>query len=173
MRISRHSTPTTTVTRAVADGSTTVGRPRRGAHRRSGGRRAPLVLLVLPAVMAAVLSLGACGDSTPDLNGRSYTSTEVRGHDLVAGSTVTLAFEDGQISANAGCNTMNGSATWDGGTLVVAEPLASTMMGCEDALAAQDQWLSSFLTSSPALKVEGDTLTLGDASSGMTLTAKQ
>ena len=168
MPISRHRPPTTAVTRAVADGSTVVEIPRGIAHRRS--RRAPLALL---AAVAGVLSLGACGDSTPDLNGQSYTSTEVRGHDLVAGSTVTLSFEDGRISANAGCNTMNGSATWDGGTLVVAEPLASTMMGCPDDLAAQDQWLSSFLTSSPALKVEGDTLTLGDASSGMTLTATQ
>jgi heat shock protein HslJ len=168
MRISRHSTPTTTVTRAVA-GSAPAARPRHVAHRRSGRRRAPLVLLA----MVAVLSLGACGDSAPDLDGRSYTSTEVRGHDLVAGSTVTLTFEDGRISANAGCNTMNSTATWDGGTLDVAEPMASTMMACEDDLAAQDQWLSSFLTSSPALEVEGDTLTLGDASSGMTLTAKQ
>jgi len=169
MRVSRHSIPTTTVTRAVADGSAPAARPRHVAHPRSGSRRARLVLLAV----VAVLSLGACGDSAPDLDGRSYTSTEVRGHDLVAGSTVTLTFEDGRISANAGCNTMNGSATWDGGTLDVAEPMASTMMACEDDLAAQDQWLSSFLTSSPALEVEGDTLTLGDASSGMTLTAKQ
>lgn len=168
MPISRHSSPAAAVTHAVADGSTTVSCARPTAHRRS--RRAPLVLI---AAVAGVLSLGACGDSSPDLDGRSYTSTEVRGHDLVAGSTVTLAFEDGRISANAGCNTMNGAATWNGGTLDVAEPLASTMMGCEEELAAQDQWLSSFLTSSPALKVEGDTLTLGDDSSGMTLTAKQ
>jgi heat shock protein HslJ len=168
MRMSRHITPTTTVPRGVADGSTPARRPRRVAHPRSGSRRAPLVLLAV----VAVLSLGACGDSAPDLDGRSYTSTEVRGHDLVAGTTVTLTFEDGRISANAGCNTMNGTATWDGGTLDVAEPMASTMMACEDDLAAQDQWLSSFLTSSPALEVEGDTLTLGDASSGMTLTAK-
>ena len=98
---------------------------------------------------------------------------QVRGHDLVAGTSVTLSFEDGRISAKAGCNTMTGSATWDTGKLLVAQPLASTMMGCAEALAAQDQWLSGFLTSSPALTLDGDILTLGDATNGMTLTAKQ
>ena len=126
MRISRHSTPTTTVTRAVADGSTPAARPRRVAHRRSGGRRAPLVLLAV----VAVLSLGACGDSAPDLDGRSYTSTEVRGHDLVAGSTVTLTFEDGRISAECRVQHDERLCDVDGGTLDVAEPMASTMMAC-------------------------------------------
>ena len=128
--------------------------------------------------LVAGLVLGSCGSSsgsggTPDLAGKTFTSTEVRGTELVSGSTVTLSFEAGRVSANAGCNTMNGAATWDTGKLVVTGPLASTMMACSDALTKQDQWLSSFLTSSPALKLDGDTLTLGDSTSGMTLTAKK
>ena len=91
------------------------------------------------------------------------------GHDLVEGSKVALSFEDGRISANAGCNTMNGAATWDGDTLQVAGPLAMTMMACDEALMDQDQWLSEFLTSSPALAVDGETLTLGDDTTGITL----
>lgn len=35
-----------------------------------------------------------------------------------------------------------------------------TMMACDEALMDQDQWLSEFLTSSPALAVDGETLTL-------------
>lgn len=135
-----------------------------------GSRRR--VVLALAGAVVALLSLGACGSASPDLAGKTYTSTQVTGHDLVPGSAVTLAFADGRVSAQAGCNTMNGPATWDGGKLVVAVPMASTMMACDDALMAQDQWLGSFLTSSPALTVEGDTLTLGDTSSGMTLTAQ-
>ena len=54
MPISRHSSPTTAVALAVADGSTTVVIARPTAHRRS--RRAPAVLL---AAVACVLSLGA------------------------------------------------------------------------------------------------------------------
>lgn len=125
--------------------------------------------LVLVSLLGASLALGACGSESADLAGKTFTSTEVRGHELVEGSTITLTFEDGRISANAGCNTLNGSATWDGDTLEVAEPLASTMMACDEALMEQDQWLSEYLTSSPALEVDGDTMTLGDATTGITL----
>lgn len=126
--------------------------------------------IALLAVLGVGIALGGCSDGSADLDGRSFASTEVRGHDLVEGSTITLTFEEGRISAQGGCNTLNGAATWDTDALVVAEPMASTMMACEDALMAQDQWLSSFLTSSPALEVDGDTLVLGDDTTGMTLT---
>ena len=53
--------------------------------------------------------------------------------------------------------------------LQVAGPLAMTMMACDEALMDQDQWLSEFLTSSPALAVDGETLTLGDDTTGITL----
>lgn len=134
--------------------------------RRSSTMTRPLAAL---AVLGACVALTACGSESADLAGKTYTSTEVRGHDLVEGSTITLTFEDGRISANGGCNTLNGSATWDGDTLEVAEPLASTMMACDEALMEQDQWLSEYLTSSPALEVDGDTMTLGDATTGITL----
>lgn len=128
--------------------------------------------LALTTLLGASLALGACGSEGADLAGRAFTSTEVRGHDLVEGSTITLTFEEGRISANAGCNTLNGAATWDGDTLDVAEPLASTMMACDEALMAQDQWLTGYLTSSPALEVDGDTMTLGDDTTGITLSEK-
>lgn len=134
-------------------------------------RRTPQISrsLALVSLLGASLALGACGSESVDLSGRTFTSTEVRGHDLAPGSTITLTFEDGRISANGGCNTLNGAATWDGDTLDVAEPLASTMMACDEALMAQDQWLSEYLTSSPALAVDGDTMTLGDDTTGITL----
>ena len=126
--------------------------------------------LVVLAALAATLVLGACAGEEADLAGRTFTTTEVRGHDLVEGSTVTVAFEENGISAQAGCNTLNGAASWDGGTLDVQEPMASTRLACEQALMAQDQWLASFLTSSPALEVDGEVLTLDDDTTRMTLT---
>ena len=127
--------------------------------------RAPAAIAVLS------LALTGCAGGSADLGGRTFTATEVRGHDLVEGSAITLAFEDGQVSANAGCNTIFGEAQWDGGTLE-AEQLASTLMACDDALMAQDEWLTALLTSSPTLSVDGTTLTIGDAT-GLTLTEEE
>ncbi|MGM0384467.1 MAG: META domain-containing protein [Actinomycetota bacterium] len=131
----------------------------------------PMVRGAAVAAIAA-LALSGCSGSS-ELEGRTFTATEVRGHDLVEGSEMTITFEDGQVSANAGCNTLFGAASWDGGTLDVAEALASTMMACDDALMAQDQWLSDFLTSDPALSLAGTTLKLGDDSAGLTLTEEE
>lgn len=52
-------------------------------------------------------------------------------------------------------------------------PLAMTRKACPPAQQADDDWLSSFLTSDPALRVEGTTLTLGDDGSGMTLQERE
>ncbi len=48
-----------------------------------------------------------------------------------------------------------------------------TRKACPPAQQADDDWLSSFLTSDPALRVEGTTLTLGDDGSGMTLQERE
>jgi heat shock protein HslJ len=105
-----------------------------------------------------------------DLEGRTFVSTEVRGHDLVEGTSVELSFESDRVSASAGCNTFTGPASWDDGILNInADSLAGTMMACEPELEAQDDWLTGFLSSSPAIELDGSTLTLGDDESGMTL----
>ena len=143
---------------------------RRSRPSRPRGRLQRRAALLLTA--AVVVALTGCGGGSADLAGNTYVSTASQGHELVPGSAVTLTFTEGRISANAGCNTMNGSATWEGDTLEVTGPLASTMMACEEALMAQDQWLSQFLASSPALSLEGADLTVGDDSEGLTLTEK-
>lgn len=125
-------------------------------------------------VVAATLVLGlaACGqDETTtsaeaesaqpvDLAGRTFESAQVSGITLADGTAVTLSFEDDGISASAGCNTMSGGANWDDGTLEIAGELATTMMACPDGLQEQEDWLGALLTSSPAIALDGDTLTL-------------
>jgi heat shock protein HslJ len=135
--------------------------------------------LTLIAAIVGGLLIGGCGDesregagttgSEVDVDGRTFESVEVRGHTLAEGSIVTITFDVGRISASAGCNRMMSHGSWDGGVLSVPGPLAMTRMACPPAQQADDDWLSSFLTSEPALRVEGSTLTLGDNSSGMTL----
>jgi len=142
-------------------------------------RRAILLLLTVGLCATAGCSddepvaTGGSSSTTPptgatDLDGTTFVSTSVAGHDLVAGSAVTLAFAEGRVSARAGCNTMSG--TYEAGAeLTVGPDMASTMMGCPDDLAAQDQWLAGFLTSTPALTLDGDTLTLSSGDVTITL----
>lgn len=124
-----------------------------------------LALLALLAVGLAGCATGTTGssDSTSstgyidpaavsaeDLDGSSFTSTRVSGHDLVAGTTVHLEFADGRMTANAGCNTMSGGFSVTAGKLAWTGQPVSTMMGCDDARSAQDRWLSQLLTTGVA-----------------------
>jgi heat shock protein HslJ len=147
--------------------------------------RTALALLTLSA-----LALAACGsdddspaadDSLPavgsapaadDLADRAFESTEVTGHELVADTTIELAFTSDSLSARAGCNSMNGGYSITDGALEVGV-MASTMMACSDELMAQDTWLSEFLSSGPAIALDGDTLTLTGDDAAITLGAIQ
>ena len=95
-----------------------------------------------------------------DLDGSTFQSTSVEGHDLVAGSDVRLTFEDGSLSANAGCNTMSSSYDVTDGRLAWTGPPMATMMGCPDDLMNQDTWLSDLLQAGADATLEGDDLTL-------------
>lgn len=43
------------------------------------------------------------------LDGTTYVSTNVTGHELVEGTEVQLSFEEGVMSVSAGCNTIFGA----------------------------------------------------------------
>lgn len=147
----------------------------------------PALRTALVGALSLVL-LGACGSGsggssdtstahTPrmsELTGGSWTSSSVTSpdHQLVSGSTIALTFKTGSISANAGCNTMSGGASISGTTLVVTQ-LASTMMGCEAALARQDQWVQTFLTSRPTIVLLGTDLRLTQGSTEIRFAHKQ
>ncbi len=125
---------------------------------------------ILLTLLAAAVTLGACGsgendDATTtaaaaaDLAGRTFASTAVRGHEPVSGTEVTIAFEPERMSAQAGCNTMAGGWSIADGRLRAGE-LATTQIGCDPALAAQDEWLGAFLADAPRIALDGDALTL-------------
>jgi heat shock protein HslJ len=145
--------------------------------------------LILAAI--AVLLLGACGAATSTtppstspavpgpsgvvpitadaLAGRTFWSTVVVGRDLVAGTRVTLTFnQDGTIGASAGCNSMGGTWSVDGTTLRISIG-QMTEMGCPDDRFAQDDWLGEFLASGLTATLNGDELVLDGAGVTMTL----
>jgi heat shock protein HslJ len=133
--------------------------------------------------IASVLVLGAsllaaCGDddddaaplSAVDLDGRTFVSTDVDGQELVEGTSISFSFEGERISVNAGCNTMNGGYTLAAGTLE-APQLAQTMMACDEALMAQDEWIAGLLAAGAEVTLAGDQLTLVGGDVTVTATA--
>ena len=127
------------------------------------------------AVIVA-LALTACDESEPrvavgglaqapadlsDLEGGAWVADSVQDPDvsLVSGSQIEMRFKSDSIAVSAGCNTLFGGASVDGDELV-ADGLASTQKGCDDALSQQDAWLSDFLGSRPSIEVLDQSLWL-------------
>jgi heat shock protein HslJ len=132
------------------------------------------------ATLACAVALMSCGDDSTsssdagkapaaaDLDGRSFLSTKVEGQTLVEGTQVTLTFTADTLSAVAGCNTMTGGYTIDGGTLKVAA-MAQTLMACDPETMAQDVWVSALLTGSPTVSLAADELAVKGADTTLTL----
>jgi heat shock protein HslJ len=139
--------------------------------------RTAIALLAL-----AGLALAACGSDdsgssdggpTPEeLDGRTFVSTEVTGHDLVEGTEINMTFLADSMAVSGGCNSMNGGFEIDEGVLT-AGPFAATMMACDQPLMDQDTWLSEFLSSLPTIELDGETLTLASGETTMTLAELQ
>ncbi|KYH45332.1 META domain-containing protein [Branchiibius sp. NY16-3462-2] len=94
------------------------------------------------------------------LNGRSFVSSTVTGHDLVADSSISLSFEDGRLAARPGCNNYSGPVAVTDGKIAWSGPAISTRMACSEELMAQDDWFSQLLTDGAELSVGDNALTL-------------
>lgn len=106
------------------------------------------------------------------LDGRTFTSTEVTGYELVAGSTITLSFDGDQLGASAGCNQLGSTFEVDGTTLSWTGTPRATMMACDEALMAQDTWLTDLLTGGVEATLSGEDLTLTSGEVTVALTAE-
>lgn len=129
-------------------------------------------LLATAAVLAVTLS--ACGDndsgltaeddqsaalSLADLDGRAFGSVRVEGHRLVDETRILLGFQGEDVSVEAGCNHLFGTAVLDGDTLTINN-MGGTEMGCPRRLQDQDEWLTGLLTGGTTVALDGATLTL-------------
>ena len=134
--------------------------------------RTPSRRFASTGLAVALLALAACSDdrsfTNEDLDATAWVSSSVEGETLVEGTQIDLAFQDGQIAVNAGCNTMNGAYTLDNETLLVRN-MAQTLQGCPDDLTAQDQWVLGLLESQPRLSLGGDELTMRGAEVDVTV----
>ena len=112
----------------------------------------PLVALV------AVSLLASCGSApaAPGVNetpSGDFVSDGLPGP-FDEGDVLRVTFREGDISFQATCNSMFGSADLEDDVLVVSS-VGGTEMGCPGAGHEQDEWLVDFFTSSPALTVDG------------------
>ncbi len=115
-------------------------------------------------LLLCALLLGACGDddgTTLDLDERRFSLQS--GREVVAGTTPTLTFDEGQLTFYAGCNTSSGPYSVSAGKLTITD-FASTNIGCDSERTAQDGFFTSFLAAKPAITLAGSTLTLTDSS---------
>jgi heat shock protein HslJ len=64
----------------------------------------------------------------------------------MAGTRLTLEFQDGQVSGDSGCNRFHGSFTVQGDALAIG-PLATTRMACGDDSMVQEQQFLAALAS--------------------------
>lgn len=137
------------------------------------------------ALLAVVLAVAGCGDrgtsasggGDSPLRGRTFLSTAVtedgKPHQLPEKSRVRLQFtDDGRLIADAGCNSMQGPVSIDGGRIEVRD-LASTGMGCPGALQDQDGWLANLLSAKPSWKLDGTTLVVTSPSTEVTLADRE
>ncbi len=129
-------------------------------------------MVVLPStvMLVAVLLIGGCGAGVarPDaqrgpLDGRVFLAQSVVGREIVPGTTIRLAFERGQLSVTAGCNSLGAPYRVSDDRLVVLGGMTMTDIGCDAARHLQDQWLADILQGGTRVALNGDNLTLAAA----------
>jgi len=129
----------------------------------------------LAALVLVTATLSGCGHETvaqsvgepgrPAPTGEWLSTSVTAGgkpKTLVSGTRISLAFADGQIRADGGCNTMSGPVRFDGGVLIV-DQLAQTDMGCLDGRNEQDQFVAGLLAARPVYSYDGSRLELRTA----------
>ena len=117
------------------------------------------LLLLAPLVLVACSTGGGSAD-VAELAGKTLTSTEIVGEGIVTEPPITLTFEGDGIALKGGCNTLFGDGAIENGVLVMATPLASTMMACDQPLMDRDQWLAAMVESDPSAAWDGTQLVL-------------
>ena len=117
-------------------------------------------------VLLALVSISSCAPSTGmTLDGTSWELASLAGMPLVDGSRITLSFEDGEISGNAGCNSYFGEYTLSVGGLQVGA-VSITEMAClsPEGVMEQETTYAHYLGSVVKAVREGSQLKLQDAS---------
>lgn len=122
----------------------------------------------LTAVLGLALLAIACnpaGAAPAGLEGRAFLSVDITVNgiqqQLVPGTRIRLSFQDGNLGAHAGCNSMGGDYRIESGRLIV-DSLGMTEMGCDADRHAQDTELARLLTARPQIRLNGPEMIIDD-----------
>jgi heat shock protein HslJ len=90
-----------------------------------------------------------------------YLNDQGEKTNLLPSTEITLAFVDGRIAGNSGCNQYGGGVQIDGKSIEVGA-LMSTMMACEEQVMNQEQAYQAALGSAATFEITEETLTISN-----------
>jgi len=124
----------------------------------------------LTTITWILVMLVACGGTEGDpLNGTSWELYSIGKYSPIAGSKITINFEEDQVSGNSGCNSYGGEYRVSGDKVEFGM-LMSTMMACADpAMMEQETTIMQYLGDAERFEIVNDRLQLY-GSKGETLT---
>jgi heat shock protein HslJ len=124
-----------------------------------------VVGLNLASCASAITSADA---STNTLNHSSWILSSINNQAVMPDSTITLNLEDGKMTGTDGCNRYHTVYMLNADKLSINKNIATTMMACPEPITQQASAYMSALTETVSYKIEGQQLTLLNAS-GKTL----
>lgn len=115
-------------------------------------------MTVAGLLLATALLLTACAGAVPSadpLNGSAWVLFAYRKTSPIPGTTITAAFEDGEIRGSGGCNSYFGSYSIEGSTLTI-DGLGWTEMAClnPDGVMDQEQVVLGYLGDAETFELE-------------------
>lgn len=96
------------------------------------------IVIVLGLAAITLISLSACGGAVDPLDGTSWRLIFYRKTQVMADTTITARFENGEINGSAGCNSYFGAYQIDGQKLTT-DQLGSTEMFCMEPEGLMEQ----------------------------------
>jgi heat shock protein HslJ len=92
------------------------------------------------------------------LDGRTFLATDGKGVEITEDVPLEIAFEGRRLSVDAGCNSISGNFSLEGG--VIQSFLVSTLMGCPPAQAELEVFVSELFRQEAVTRLSGNELTL-------------
>ena len=119
-----------------------------------------LIPLLLVLMMLVVSACSQVGDESPALEGTSWKLVELNGRAPVAGSAVTLIFEEDSAGGNTGCNSYGGAYKVEAGVKIEFKDVAQTLMYCMEPEGVMDQEseYTNLLLEAASYKITNDRL---------------